>query len=107
MLTRSSGFPVSRIFPLSKRIITKGDVEETYVNPAIETRWGPSQQKSYFDFLVEQNCEKSKDYVSSSSHVAVPETNIKLIAFYLPLEWKRSHAEETPQPHQSRSDEDP
>jgi glycosyltransferase involved in cell wall biosynthesis len=75
-------------FTLGKKIEQKLSDEVTYGENPVRTQPMPGlpaqlESKDYFSFLFEMNTNKVEDHVSLA-YPDIPETGIKLIAFYLP-----------------------
>lgn len=73
---------------VEKKVEQKLSYEVSGPGPSAPTRnvqhFAPNATiKNYFDFLFHMNISKSEDYIPLSSP-PLPETDIKLIAFYLP-----------------------
>ncbi|OGW46079.1 MAG: hypothetical protein A2Y66_00505 [Nitrospirae bacterium RBG_13_41_22] len=73
---------------LEKRIEQKLSDEVIYRKAPVRKKPKPGRpanlvSKDYFDFLFEMNTNKTEDYIPLT-YPDIPETDIKLIAFYLP-----------------------
>jgi glycosyltransferase involved in cell wall biosynthesis len=78
----------SNLSAVEKKIEQKLHIEATGLKETIFTASAQNpttkmQSKEYFNFLFEMNTKRGEDYVPLA-YPRVPETDIKLIAFYLP-----------------------